>query len=772
MDLGVAGRVERPVDDRVAAGRRDGEGRAVGLLGAAIDRVVGGGHTGQSVAAGQADDLACVAPARGAVGLQAGDRGRRRRQVDVDVAGLVDLAVAGRVGGPVDDRVAAGRRDGEGRAVGLLGAAIDRVVGGGHTGQSVAAGQTDDLACIAPAGGAVGLQVRGRRRGGGRVDVDVAGVLGFGVAGRVNRPVAHQVRAFATDQERPAAVELLGAAVDRVVGGDHAGQGVRSVERHRLSGGGPARVVVDLKPGRRGRRRRQVDVDVAALVRALEPGVVGGVEDDAVAAFDAQRHGRRVGGGALHGAPVDAVGDDDRRAVAGAGDRHGGGRVAPAGVVVGREVGGLREWVGDVDPAGLDGLDVAGGVGGPVGHRVLADARDGKGNRVGLRRAAVDGVRDRGHARADAVVGREADRLARRAPVGEVVGSKPSGRGDRRRGVDPQGAATDRARVAGVVEGAVLIDAGPVARAVGRGRHDEGVAGRGAPGGVGLQAVLRAGQARAARVGRAQVHRDGTVVPGPVGVVADGRRRKIDVDVPCLRRLGVADGVDRPVRDRVRALSGHREGARISLPGAAVERVVGGRHAGEAVAAGQAHDLAHVLPAGRGVCLQTGGSRDRRRGVDVHVAGVQRLRVAGPVGRQVGDGVRAVPRDEERGAVEVGHPVDRVGRRRHAGEGVGRGEGHRLAGRLPAGRGARLQARRRRGRRRGIDIDVAGVLGLGVGRAVDRPVDDGVRALSGDAERCRVGLLRASVDRVVGGAHPRLGVGRGQGHGLGGGPPA
>ena len=477
---------------------------------------------------------------------------------------------------------------------------------------------------------------------------------------------------------------------------------------------------------------------------------------------------------ALPGGSVELVVDGDRRVVAAAGDGHGDRRVAPARVIIGGQARGLGVRVRDVDPAFVDPLDVTGGVGRPIGHGVLTDARHGEAAAVGLGTAAVESVVGRDDTRTGAVVWRQAHRLAGGAPLRELVGDQAVGRGSRRRSVDPHGAAAGRARVAGVVQGLELIGMHPVVGAVCWGRHDEGAAGRREPRVRAQQAVLRAGHAASARVGGGQMDRDGAGVPGAVGVAADGRRQQIDVDVAGVVSLGVAHRVDRPVHDagRARSRDGERDGVR--LLGAAVHRVIGVSHAGQRVARRQGDLLGRVLPAGVGARLQSTGRGDRRRGVDVHIAGVGRLDVAGHVDRVVGHRVRAVPANEEGPGVELLRArIDRVIGDRDPGLSVRGSQRHALAGRQPAGMVVdRKGGRGARDGRREIDVHVAGVLRFGVAGHVDRPVLDRVRTRRRDREGRRIGLLRAAVDGVVGRLDPRLTVGRRQRDLLTGRPPS
>ena len=68
--------------------------------------------------------------------------------VDVHVAGLVVLDVAGGVDRPVDDGVLTGRRDRERGAVGLRQAAVDGVVGGARAGEPVGVGECHELGVL------------------------------------------------------------------------------------------------------------------------------------------------------------------------------------------------------------------------------------------------------------------------------------------------------------------------------------------------------------------------------------------------------------------------------------------------------------------------------------------------------------------------------------------------------------------------------------------------------------------------------------------------
>ena len=386
------------------------ERAAVGLLGAAVDRVVGrraaAGHTRRRVARAQGDALRGGHPTGAAGRLQAGRRGRRRRAVDVHVAGVLRLDVADRVDRPVLDGVRALAAHLEGAAVGLHVAAVDRVVGrraaAGHARAAVARREADRLGAAYPAARTGRLQAGRRGRRCRAVDVHVAGVVRgvvrLDVAGHVDRPVGHRVRAVAGHEERTG-VELSRAAVDRVPSRREArAAGVRRAQLDGDAGRRPAARLGRLQVRRRGLRRGQVEVHVAGLVQAVDPDVVGRPEDDGVAALRAHRERGGVARGLLRRRAVDAVGDRDRGVVAGAGDRHRGGGVLPARAAIGGEAGGLGVRVGDVDPAGVHGLDVAGRVGGPVGHGVLPLAGDGEGRRVGLGAAAVDRVGDARHA--------------------------------------------------------------------------------------------------------------------------------------------------------------------------------------------------------------------------------------------------------------------------------------------------------------------------------------------------------------------------------------
>ncbi len=404
------------------------------------------------------------------------------RGVDVHVTGVHGFGVAQRVDRPVRHRVLSVVRDGDGARVDLGVAAVDRVVRCRDTRTAgVGRAQRDGGRGVGgPARVVVGRETGGggdRRRG---VDVHVAGVAGgLDVAGGVDRPVGHGLRAAAADEERRADVELLGPAVDRVVGGGHAGEGVGRSERHRhrRAGRDPAGAVVGLQARRGGGRGRQVDVEVAGLGGADRAHAVLGVEGDGVVARRRDRDARRTGDGRPGGRAVDLVGDGERTVVAAAGDGHRGGGVVPAGVSVDREVRGLGPGVGDVDPAGLLRGHVPHGVGRPVHDGVLPGARDGEPAGVGLSRSAVDGVVRRGDSRAAVVVGREGHRLRGGAPGRELVGGKAGRCDDRSLRVDLHGAGADRAGVAGVVQRLVLVDVRTVAGAIRGSRHDEGIAG-------------------------------------------------------------------------------------------------------------------------------------------------------------------------------------------------------------------------------------------------------------------------------------------------------
>ena len=299
-------------------------------------------------------------------------------------------------------------------------------------------------------------------------------------------------------------------------------------------------------------------------------------------ARDGERH--RVG---LRAAAVEGVVGGRQAAAAGVvgAERHeqAGGDPARGGAGLERRGGGRRRGGIDVDVAGVRGLDVAGLVDRPVGDHMRGLAAHRERRRVGLRAAAVERVVGGLDARRG-VAGVEGDRLRRVDPARGGAGLERRGGSHRRRRVDPHGAGTDGAAVAGVVDGIVVVGVAAVARAIRRGLHGERAARRQRPRRSALRLIVGAGDAAAAAVVRGELHRYGGVVPRRIGVVADRRRGGIDVDVAGVRGLDVAGLVDRPVGDRMRGLAADRERRRVGLRAAAVDRVVGGLDARRGVA--------------------------------------------------------------------------------------------------------------------------------------------------------------------------------------------
>ncbi len=229
--LDVAGVVDRPVADRVAAGRRDAEGSRIGLGRPTVDGVVSGGDARRGVGRRQGDRRGRVDPTGRGAGRQTGRRGGGRREVDVDEAVVSRLDVAGVVDRPVADRVAAGRRDAEGSRIGLTRPTVDGVVSGGDAGRGVGRRQANRRGRLVPAGGRARRYAgrRGDRRG--QVDVDETTMGRLDVAGVVDRPVADPVAAGRRDS-KGGRIGLTRPTVDGVVSGGDAGQRVGGGEGH------------------------------------------------------------------------------------------------------------------------------------------------------------------------------------------------------------------------------------------------------------------------------------------------------------------------------------------------------------------------------------------------------------------------------------------------------------------------------------------------------------------------------------------------------------
>src|SRR5262249_24201913 len=141
----VAGVIDAPVGDRVRAVGGEHERAGVRLRGAAVHRVVGGGHAGQAllVVRRQGDGHRAGVPAAGVL-HRAG--GRRRR----DGRGPVDLDAVDGGGGAVAGPVRHAGRGGQ--VVALAGdGRVGR--GGGDARQGVAYCPVDGDVAVVPAGG-------------------------------------------------------------------------------------------------------------------------------------------------------------------------------------------------------------------------------------------------------------------------------------------------------------------------------------------------------------------------------------------------------------------------------------------------------------------------------------------------------------------------------------------------------------------------------------------------------------------------------------------
>ena len=464
--------------------------------------------------------------------------------------------------------------------------------------------------------------------------------------------------------------------------------------------------------GQAGRLSVRVrDVHVARVRGFGVAGEVGRPPGDGVLA--GPRDGERAGVG-LRRAAVDRVpGADDARARPIVG-RQGHALVGrlPARMVVGLQAG--RRGHGrrgvEVDVAGAGRLGVADVVDRPVLDGVPAVGRDHERVRVGQLGAGVDRVVDVGDAR-EAVVGRQGHGLGDVHPGG-LVGGQAGRAAERRAEIDVHVAGHRRLDVADVVDRPVPD---PVPAFAGdRERR-----------------ARRSGARRRRRCSRcvatpdpapsSGVMVDGLVGAAPAAVVvglqaARRRHRRGGVDAHRARAgrafvAGVVEGlVLEDVHAVVGAVAGRRHVERIPagrLPGGVALHAVAGRRdaAAAGVGGGELDGHGAVLPAGGSVIAHR-----RQRRVDVDVAGMGRLGVAGRVDRPPGDLVRRLAAHGERSRVGLrGSAVDRVVRDGDAGPGaVVRHQGDLPGGVHPAGVAVRLEGVGAGGRGRRVDPHRAG----------------------------------------------------------------
>ena len=688
--LDVAGVIDRPVGDRMAAGRRDGEGGRVGLRRAAVDGVVGGGDAGERVGRPQGDRLAPVGPTRRGAGREAGRRGGGRREVDVDERVVRRLGVAGVVDRPVADRVAARGRDGDGGGVGLTLATVDGVVGRRDAGQGVGRRQGERRGRLVPAGGGAGRQAA--RRGDGRreVDVDVAAVSRLGVAGVVDRPVADRVAAGGQVGDRGGRVGLRRAAVDGVVGGRDAGQRVGSAEGHRR-GVRPTGAGAGDQPRGGGDRRRGVDVHGVGGGRAAHAERIDGAHVQVPGAFGLAcelggRLGREVGAAQQHAdgaAAVVADGDVAVAVVVEVAERH------PEGAVADRQVDlGLQGAVA----VAVQHADAVGGVvhGNQVDRAVVVHV--GRRERVGARTGRVVDVGGEG---AVALVQQHAcgADVVRRGDVGMAVAvqvGQHDGLGSRAAGVADRGlegavaVAHQHADAAGVDVGrdhillAVTVQVADGDRCgvrVGAERR------RRAEGAVAL--VEQHAQVAGAGVGGDHVELAVAVEVAEAHALGRGARAGRVVDVRLEGAVAVteqhADRVRRLVADDEVELAVAVDVADGERPGVGAGGVVDGRLEGAVAVTEQHADGVgrRILDdeVGLAVAVQVGDAVLGRGRAD-GVVDLRQVRQRGGAGRRHRDGAGALIEHER----VAGDSAAALGRRRPGERGVRRGVPGRLRG--------------------------------------------------------------------------------------------